>query len=68
MVMYEIFNSTTKQWQFTCLLYLFVFSCYKEFDLDNETFQTLWNEYQVKGGIHYDEFVAVLTKLQILKG
>ncbi len=42
--------------------------CHTEFHLDDETFRVLWNEYQSKGGIDYDEFVAVLTKLQILRG
>ena len=38
------------------------------FDLDDKTFRTLWQDYQSTGGIDYDEFVAVLTKLQILRG
>ncbi|KAM8735675.1 uncharacterized protein AB9X84_024043 [Acanthopagrus schlegelii] len=37
------------------------------FDLDDKTFRTLWQDYQSTGGIDYDEFVAVLTKLQILR-
>ncbi|XP_035529010.1 uncharacterized protein LOC118336459 [Morone saxatilis] len=36
-------------------------------DLDEETFRSLWREYSSKGGIDYDEFVVVLTKLQILR-
>ncbi|TMS10946.1 Frizzled-1 [Larimichthys crocea] len=39
----------------------------RDFELDNETFRVLWNEYQSKGGIGYDEFMRVLTKLQILR-
>nr|XP_046255514.1 uncharacterized protein LOC124064783 isoform X2 [Scatophagus argus] len=39
----------------------------REFDLDEGTFRTLWIEYQSKGGIDYDEFIALLTKLQILR-
>lgn len=42
--------------------------CHADFALDDETFRTLWNEHQSRGGINYDEFVAVLTKLQILRG
>ncbi|XP_070768776.1 sorcin-like [Enoplosus armatus] len=38
-----------------------------EFSVDDETFRVLWHEYRSKGGINYDEFVAVLTKLQILR-
>lgn len=38
------------------------------FDLDDKTFRTLWQEHQSTGGIDYDEFMAVLTKLQILRG
>ncbi|TKS82594.1 Frizzled-7 [Collichthys lucidus] len=40
----------------------------RDFELDNETFRVLWNDYQSKGGIGYDEFMRVLTKLQILRG
>ncbi|XP_051261360.1 uncharacterized protein LOC127366462 isoform X3 [Dicentrarchus labrax] len=36
-------------------------------NLDEETFRSLWREYSYKGGIDYDEFVVVLTKLQILR-
>ncbi|XP_074509017.1 uncharacterized protein LOC141778565 isoform X2 [Sebastes fasciatus] len=39
----------------------------REFHLDDETFRALWHEYRSKGGIDYDEYVAVLTKLQILR-
>lgn len=39
----------------------------RDFQLDEETFRTLWVHHQSGGGIDYDEFVAVLTKLQILK-
>ncbi|XP_013880017.1 uncharacterized protein LOC106529207 [Austrofundulus limnaeus] len=37
------------------------------FSLDDETFKALWFEYNTKGGIDYDKYVAALTKLQILK-
>ncbi|XP_031723369.1 uncharacterized protein LOC116394431 isoform X2 [Anarrhichthys ocellatus] len=39
----------------------------REFDLEDKTFRVLWQENRSKDGINYDEFVAVLTKLQILK-
>lgn len=39
-----------------------------DFNLDEETFRALWFEYSTQGGIDYDEYVAALTKLQILKG
>ncbi|XP_044062938.1 uncharacterized protein LOC122881180 [Siniperca chuatsi] len=39
----------------------------REFNLDDETFRVLWHEYRSKGGIDYDEYMAVLTKLQILR-
>ncbi|XP_039973440.1 uncharacterized protein LOC120784070 [Xiphias gladius] len=39
----------------------------RDFRLDDDTFRILWHEYQSQGGINYDEYVAVLTKLQILK-
>lgn len=45
-----------------------MFFCLTEFDLDDETFRALWNEFQTGGGIEYDEFVAVLAKLLVLKG
>ncbi|XP_070821650.1 uncharacterized protein [Chaetodon trifascialis] len=35
-------------------------------DLDNETFRSLWHEYHSTDGIDYDQFVALVTKLQIL--
>lgn len=38
------------------------------FDLDSETFRVLWLEHSSKEGIDYDEFVTLLTKLQILRG
>ncbi|XP_026172379.1 uncharacterized protein LOC113136117 [Mastacembelus armatus] len=37
------------------------------FSLDDETFRSLWLDYSSSGGIDYDEYVAVLTRLQILK-
>nr|XP_020473008.1 uncharacterized protein LOC109970049 isoform X2 [Monopterus albus] len=40
----------------------------REFNLEDETFTTLWHEYRSQGGIDYDEYVAVLARLQILKG
>ncbi|KAK2909765.1 uncharacterized protein [Channa argus] len=39
----------------------------REFGLDDEIFQILWHEYSSQHGIDYDEYVALLTKLQILK-
>ncbi|XP_070692085.1 atrial natriuretic peptide-converting enzyme-like [Pempheris klunzingeri] len=39
----------------------------REFDLDDDTFRSLWHEFHSKSGIDYDEFVGVLTKLQILR-
>lgn len=39
-----------------------------DLQLDGETFETLWVQHQSDGGIDYDEFVAVLTKLRILRG
>ncbi|XP_047453730.1 uncharacterized protein LOC125015804 [Mugil cephalus] len=39
----------------------------REFDFDDETFSILWQGYSSQGGIDYDNYVAVLTKLQILK-
>ncbi|XP_054476925.1 uncharacterized protein LOC129109032 [Anoplopoma fimbria] len=39
----------------------------REFNLDDETFRVLWNENRSTGGIDYDEYMAVLTKLQILR-
>ncbi|XP_035862277.1 uncharacterized protein LOC116064082 isoform X3 [Sander lucioperca] len=39
----------------------------RNFDLDNETFRVLWYEHNSKDGIDYDEFVAILTKLHILR-
>ncbi|XP_068425090.1 uncharacterized protein [Clinocottus analis] len=38
-----------------------------EFHLDNETFRVLWDQNHSEGGIDYDEFVGVLTRLQILR-
>ncbi|XP_061574495.1 atrial natriuretic peptide-converting enzyme-like [Cololabis saira] len=38
-----------------------------DFDLDEETFRALWFEYRSQDGIDYDNYVAALTKLQILK-
>uniref|UniRef100_UPI0037E72257 uncharacterized protein isoform X2 n=1 Tax=Semicossyphus pulcher TaxID=241346 RepID=UPI0037E72257 len=39
----------------------------REFNLDEETFRILWRDHHSEGGIDYDDFVAVLTKLQILR-
>ncbi|CAB1445907.1 unnamed protein product [Pleuronectes platessa] len=39
-----------------------------DFSLDDGTFQTLWREHGSRGGIDYDEYVALLTRLQILRG
>lgn len=44
------------------------FLCLIEFDLDDETFRALWNEFQTEDGIGYDEYMAVLAKLQVLRG
>ncbi|KAK5861689.1 hypothetical protein PBY51_017146 [Eleginops maclovinus] len=38
-----------------------------EFDLDDETFGVLWNGIRSRHGIDYDEYVAVITKLLILR-
>ncbi|KAI3361382.1 hypothetical protein L3Q82_012937, partial [Scortum barcoo] len=40
----------------------------RELHLDDETFRVLWQEYNSNGGIDYDEYVALLTKLHILRG
>ncbi|XP_030013328.1 uncharacterized protein LOC115435202 isoform X1 [Sphaeramia orbicularis] len=37
------------------------------FSLDEDTFKTLWREYRNRDGIDYDEYMAAITKLQILK-
>ncbi|XP_049438719.1 atrial natriuretic peptide-converting enzyme-like [Epinephelus fuscoguttatus] len=39
----------------------------REFELEDETFNVLWREHHSEGGIDYDDFVAFLTKLQILR-
>ncbi|XP_034467512.1 uncharacterized protein LOC117777094 [Hippoglossus hippoglossus] len=39
-----------------------------DFSLDDGTFRTLWREHGSRGGIDYDEYVALLTRLQILRG
>ncbi|TDH11279.1 hypothetical protein EPR50_G00059200 [Perca flavescens] len=39
----------------------------RNFNLDDETFRVLWYEHNSKDGIDYDEFVAVVTKLHILR-
>ncbi|XP_069034604.1 atrial natriuretic peptide-converting enzyme-like [Embiotoca jacksoni] len=39
----------------------------REYNLDDETFEVLWREYRSQAGIDYDNYMAVLTKLQILK-
>ncbi|KAK1894962.1 Frizzled-1 [Dissostichus eleginoides] len=38
-----------------------------EFDLDDETFIVLWNGIRSRDGIEYDEYVAIMTKLLILR-
>ncbi|XP_075322633.1 penta-EF hand domain-containing protein 1-like [Odontesthes bonariensis] len=38
-----------------------------DFDLDEETFKFLWLEYRSQGGIEYNDYVAALTRLHILK-
>ncbi|XP_071401879.1 uncharacterized protein [Centroberyx affinis] len=35
--------------------------------LDAETFKALWRRFSFQGGINYDDFVAVITKLLVLK-
>ncbi|XP_028326596.1 uncharacterized protein LOC114478025 [Gouania willdenowi] len=37
------------------------------FNLENETFQRLWRDYKFQDGVEYDNFVALLTRLQILQ-
>ena len=39
-----------------------------DFILDDETFKALWDRYTTGDGIRYDDFMAILTKLKILKG
>ncbi|KAK2845074.1 hypothetical protein Q5P01_011733 [Channa striata] len=39
----------------------------RDFGLDDDLFRTLWHDYSSQHGINYDEYVALLTKLQILK-
>ncbi|XP_041842719.1 atrial natriuretic peptide-converting enzyme-like [Melanotaenia boesemani] len=39
-----------------------------DFHVDEETFRALWFEYHSQGGIDYDNYMAVLTRLHILKG
>ncbi|XP_038566327.1 uncharacterized protein LOC119896950 [Micropterus salmoides] len=39
----------------------------REFNLDEDTFRVLWHDYSSTGGIDYDEYMAVMTKLQILR-
>ncbi|XP_023280182.1 sorcin-like [Seriola lalandi dorsalis] len=38
-----------------------------DFGVDDETFRILWLKYGSRSGIDYDEYVAVITELQILK-
>ncbi|XP_072249868.1 sorcin-like [Leuresthes tenuis] len=38
-----------------------------DFDLDEETLKFLWLEYRSQGGIEYNNYVAALTRLHILK-
>ncbi|XP_035991327.1 uncharacterized protein LOC105917773 isoform X1 [Fundulus heteroclitus] len=40
---------------------------FHDFKLDEETFRALWVEYSSQDGIDYDAYVALLTKLKILK-
>ncbi|KAM8825952.1 uncharacterized protein ACB058_019405 [Synchiropus picturatus] len=37
------------------------------FQLDDESFKVLWLDYSSAGGLDYDPFVAVLTKLHVLR-
>ncbi|XP_029535461.1 atrial natriuretic peptide-converting enzyme-like isoform X1 [Oncorhynchus nerka] len=39
----------------------------RDLSLDDETFKTLWHRYSSGGGIKYDDFMAILTRLKILK-
>ncbi|XP_046907304.1 uncharacterized protein LOC124488630 [Hypomesus transpacificus] len=39
----------------------------RDFILDDETFKALWDRYTTGDGIRYDDFMAILTKLKILK-
>lgn len=64
-------NSNNAAIQGRCVLFVWranFLLCLTEIDLDAETFRALWNEYQTGGRIEYDEYVAVLAKLQVLKG
>ncbi|XP_020511902.1 atrial natriuretic peptide-converting enzyme [Labrus bergylta] len=38
----------------------------REFNIGEETFRTLWRDHRTENGIEYDDFVAVIIKLQIL--
>ncbi|XP_041648769.1 uncharacterized protein LOC121513235 isoform X2 [Cheilinus undulatus] len=38
-----------------------------EFNIDDGTFRTLWRDHRTENGIGYDDFVTVITKLQILR-
>ncbi|XP_029360766.1 uncharacterized protein LOC115045294 [Echeneis naucrates] len=38
-----------------------------EFNLDDETFRILWNKYGSQSGIDYDDYVAIMTELVILR-
>ncbi|XP_056142254.1 uncharacterized protein LOC130117990 [Lampris incognitus] len=39
----------------------------RKLSLDDDAFLVLWRRYASQGGIKYDDFIAVLTKLKILK-
>ncbi|CAB1334311.1 unnamed protein product, partial [Coregonus sp. 'balchen'] len=39
----------------------------RDLSLDDETFKILWDRYSSGGGIKYDDFMAILTRLKILK-
>lgn len=38
------------------------------FELDKDSLRTLWLEYNIQGSLDYDNFIALLTRMQILKG
>ncbi|XP_019719425.1 atrial natriuretic peptide-converting enzyme-like [Hippocampus comes] len=38
------------------------------FELDKDSLRTLWLEYNTQGSLDYDNFIALLTRMQILKG
>ncbi|XP_034534269.1 uncharacterized protein LOC117808693, partial [Notolabrus celidotus] len=39
----------------------------REFNLDDGTFRVLWRDHRTGNGIEYDDYLAVLTKLHVLR-